>query len=83
MKIENIIEEAITKAGGCKQLAGEMDINPSEISRFRNGEGGMTVTKLNKMLDVAGMVLVGQKDHKDMETTLFTVTKLYQRAVGR
>lgn len=83
MKIENIIEEAITKAGGCKQLAAEMDISPSEISRFRNGEGGMTAVKLNKLLDVAGMALVGQKDHKDMVTTLFTVTRLYQREVDR
>jgi len=82
MKVENIIEEAITKAGGCKQLADEMKVNPSEISRFRNGEGGMTVPKLNKLLEIAGMVLVGQRDHEDIIKTAITMAKLYDGVRG-
>ena len=81
MKIENIVEEAITRAGGCKQLADDMQVDPSVISRFRSGEGGMTMAKLNRLLDVAGMALVGQRDHKDMVTTLFTVARLYQQSI--
>jgi len=79
MMIENLLEEAVYRAGGCKQLAAEMNISPSEITRFRNGDTGMTIEKLNRLIKVSGLTLIKEKELLDYETTIFTMTNLYQR----
>jgi len=79
MMFENLLEEAILRAGGCKQLASEMNISPSEITRFRNGDTGMTLEKLNRLIEISGLTLIQEKELMGFETTIFTMANLYKR----
>jgi hypothetical protein len=77
MRIEDILEEAITQHGG-SGLAAEMGVSPSDITRFRSQTFGFTISKINKLLDVCGCTITRKDDREKLIEVLMTVTDLYR-----
>ena len=47
---------------GLKTLAAEIDSDHAELSRFQCGQGGMTLSKLDKILEQEGLIIVRKEE---------------------
>ena len=79
MDIGELLEEAISIHSG-KGLAMEMDINPSEITRFRTNAVGMTIPKINKLLEICGCTITKKDDRNELINALLTMTDLVKES---
>ncbi|MFH0960032.1 MAG: hypothetical protein V1897_15170 [Pseudomonadota bacterium] len=77
MLFDELLEEAINQKGG-KGLASEMGCSPSDITKFRSNQTGLTLPKINQLLEICGYTL-SRKDERDKLIDMFmTVTDLYK-----
>jgi len=73
-----VIETALAKAGSAKILANEMDISPSEISRFRSGEIGLKVAHIQKLFEFSGMILTTAQEREGLINAALLFADLYK-----
>ena len=78
--IADLLEQALLKAGSGKELADVLDISASEICRIRSGETGLRLSKLEKLVEYSGFVLVPSDREKKLKDALKTVTALWAEA---
>jgi predicted transcriptional regulator len=78
--ISDLLEEALARAGSGKELANILDLSPSEICRIRSGEAGMRLSKMSKLIEYSGFVLVPADHEKKLREALKTVSQLWADA---
>ena len=78
--ISDLLEQALVKAGSGKELANILDVSPSEICRIRSGESGIRLSKLEKLVEYSGFVLVSADHEKKLKDALKTVSALWAEA---
>ena len=78
--IADLLEQALLKAGSGKELADILDLSPSEICRIRSGEAGLKLSKLEKLVEYSGFVLVQADHEKKLKSALKTVAALWAEA---
>ena len=61
--IADLMEQALVKAWSGKELANIIYLSPSEICRIRSGAAGVRLSKLEKLVEYSGFVLVPE-DHE-------------------
>ena len=76
--IRKALEMAIVKAGSSSALAAELDVSPSEITRFQSGECGFRIAKIEKLLDYAGLTVVDKNERERLIDSAFLYTDLYK-----
>ena len=80
MKFANVIEEAINLSGSVINLAGDLDIDPSEVTRMRKPGGKISIAVIDKVLNLAGLEIVKAGQDEDMKGALRTVFRLWEAA---
>jgi hypothetical protein len=60
MELRDIIDNLVS-ANGQTTIAAKMDIDPSILSRFRSGQGALSMAHLSKLFELAGVLLI-QRD---------------------
>jgi hypothetical protein len=78
--ISDLLEQAIVKAGSGKALADVLDISPSELCKVRAGDCGMRLSKMSKLIEYSGFVLVPADHEKKLKEALKTVSQLWADA---
>jgi len=67
---------------GLTTLANELDIDKATLSRFRSGEAGLTLSKLDKLLNYGEMILIHEKRYKRLVDTIITLSELTKEGMG-
>lgn len=78
MHFTELVEGLVTKHGQ-GTLADMIGVDGSTISRFRSGQGTINVLALQKIFDLAGVVVISKEDLDGYENSLSFVTKLWNR----
>lgn len=73
-----ILDKALEKAGTSKALAIELDVNPPDISKFRSGDVGMKIDKLERLLELSGLDLIPADERKNLINAAMTFADLYK-----
>jgi putative protein kinase ArgK-like GTPase of G3E family len=60
-------------------LADQMGIDGAALSRFRSGQGSISLDKVDKVLEVADAVIVSKADRRKLEDALATVSDLWSK----
>ena len=76
--IDLILDKALEKCGSSKVLAGELEISPSELTRFRSGENGMKMEKVSKLIEISGMILIEKDQEEKLINAALTFADLYK-----
>lgn len=77
MLFDELLEEAINKMGG-KGLALEMGCSPSDITKFRSNQAGLTLPKINQLLKISGYTIAKKEERDKLIDMFMTVTDLYK-----
>lgn len=62
MELRDIIDNLVS-ANGQTTIAAKMDIDPSILSRFRSGQGALSMAHLNKLFELAGVLLIQRETY--------------------
>jgi hypothetical protein len=68
--IRGIIHEAIRIKFKQATVASEAEIDGSVLSKFLAGEGAMKLDSLEKIFDMAGVIVITKQEHEDNEAML-------------
>lgn len=67
---------------GSTAIATELGVDPSVISRFKNDEGGLKISQLEKMLKFGGVIILSEKTFRNIISALFTLSNLCQTSLN-
>lgn len=79
--IADAIFQLIDKVG-LTTLANELDMDKAALSRFRSGENGITLEKLDKLLKYADVVLIHRSRYRRLVDTIITLSELTKESMG-
>ena len=79
--ITDTVFELMDQAG-LTTLANELDIDKATLSRFRSGEAGLTLDKLDKLLNYGEVVLIQERRYKRLVDTIITLSELTKEGMG-
>lgn len=68
--IRALVMDAVGKKINQTNLAEEVEICSSQITRFLSGEGALKLAVLEKIASMSGSILISQDDHDDTEAML-------------
>ena len=80
-KLENVVQE-VTNQCGLTSLAEEIGVDKSAISRFRSGEGALSMAAVQKILDHAGVMIVSKERYTAMLSSVVLFSDLVKEAIG-
>ncbi len=63
-------------------LADEIGMDPAALSRFKNGEGTISLKKIEALLSFSDMSLIATDDIKNLYISFFTMSDLLKKAVN-
>ncbi|MBC8459255.1 MAG: hypothetical protein H8D67_14780 [Deltaproteobacteria bacterium] len=67
---------------GLTTLANELEIDKASLSRFRSGEAGLTLEKLDKLLNYGEVVIIQKARYKRLVDTIITLSELTKEGLG-
>jgi len=67
---------------GLTTLANELDIDKAALSRFRSGETGLTLDKLDNLLNYGQVILIQRQRYKRLVDTIITLSELTKEGMG-
>jgi len=67
---------------GLTTLANELEIDKSALSRFRSGEAGLTLEKLDRLLNHGDIILIKRDRYKRLLSTIITLAELTKEGMG-
>ena len=76
--INEVIERALMISGSSKALATDLEVSPSDLTRFRSGENGMKIDKLAKLFEISGMVLIEKEREEKLIDAALVFADLYK-----
>ena len=78
MRFTELVEGLVAKHGQ-GTLADMIGVDGSILSRFRSGQGTINILALQKLFEIAGVVIVSKEDLDGYEDSLSFVTKLWNQ----
>jgi hypothetical protein len=79
--LEDVIQE-LTNRCGLATLADELGIDKAQLSRFRSGDGGLTLENIEKLLTNADVVIIPRTKYLRIIQSLVTANDLLKEAIG-
>jgi len=67
---------------GLTTLANELEMDKATLSRFRSGECGLTLDKLDRLLGYARYRLVQETRYRRLVDTIITLSELTKEGMG-
>lgn len=81
MSVADLVAEMVSKKGQ-GTLADEIGMDPAAFSRFRSGEGNISMKHLESLLSTSDAVILPKEDVKRIMTSFFTICDLWKKSVG-
>jgi len=78
---EDIIQE-LTNRCGLATLAEALGIDKAQLSRFRSGDGGLTLDNVEKLLTNAEVIIIPRAKYLRIIQSLVTANDLLKEAIG-
>jgi transcriptional regulator with XRE-family HTH domain len=79
--LSDILQEMCSKHGLTK-LANEVGVESSTLSRFKNGEGNISLKDLESLLAFSETVLIEVKRYKRIIHTIITLNEMLKESLG-
>lgn len=79
--LSDVVTELVAKHG-LTALANELDIDKAELSRFKNGERGIGLEKMDQILKYGDMVLIPEARYRRLVETIITLSELAKEGMG-
>jgi transcriptional regulator with XRE-family HTH domain len=77
----DVLHECISKHG-LVTLANELGIDKSALSRFKNGEGALTLEHIEKLLGYSDVVLIQNHRYHRLMSTIITLSEFLKESIG-
>jgi transcriptional regulator with XRE-family HTH domain len=79
MKFSEMLEDLVS---GRSQtvVAEEAGMDQSKLSRFKNGEGTLSLKDIDKLMELADASVITRRQEKNLTTTIFTLAELWKGA---
>lgn len=81
VQLADLIQDLCAKHGQGK-LADSIGMDPGSFSNFKNGTGNISLKNLSALMEFSEMVIIPEKEMKNIMLALLTVTKQWGKAVG-
>ena len=78
--LEDVVTDLVSKHG-LVTLANSLDIDKGDLSRFKNGERGLCVAKVDQLLSKGGMIVIPREEYRNLVRTIFTLSDIARRGV--
>ena len=79
--LSDVVAELVAKHG-LTALANELDIDKADLSRFKNGEKGIVIEKMDQLLKYGDMVLIPESRYRRLVDTIITLSELAKEGMG-
>ena len=79
--LNDMLHEAISKHG-LEAVAEEIGVDKGNLSRFKNGESGLPLAKLEKLMASTGLVLIHEKRYRRLMYTIITLSEFLKESIG-
>ncbi len=66
MRIEDLIEDAVTKCGSASALAAQLDVSAQEITRMRQPGAKISLKALGEILTISGLKIESGDKEKQL-----------------
>ena len=80
-KFGDMVHELISKHG-LVTMANELEIDKSALSRWKNGEGGLTLAQMERLLTFSDTVLISRKRYRRLVYTIISMSEFLKEAIG-
>lgn len=80
-KLEDIVQDLVSRCG-LAALADEIGVDKAALSRFRSGEGALTLPVIEKLLDSAEVLIVRKDRYRAMLSAVVLFSDLVREAAG-
>ena len=79
--LSDVVADLVSRHG-LTVLANEIDIDKSDLSRFKNGEKGIVIEKVDQLLRCGDMVLIPESRYRRLVETIITMSELAKEGMG-
>lgn len=79
--LSDVVADLVSRHG-LTVLANEIDIDKSDLSRFKNGEKGIVIEKVDQLLRYGDMVLIPESRYRRLVETIITLSELAKEGMG-
>lgn len=80
-KLYDIIADCVSRHG-LVTLANELDIDKSALSRFKNGEGALSLENIQRLLEYCDVTVIDRGRYKRMMDTIITLSEFLKESLG-
>jgi len=80
-KLDDVVQDLTTRCG-LSGLAEEIRVDKAPISRFRSGEGALTLSAVDKILDAASVMIVSKDRYAAMLSSVVLFSDLVKEAIS-
>ena len=81
IKLSDVVHELVSQ-NGLTNLADEIGINKSALSRFKNGEGALTLGDIEKILQFGEITIIPSVRYRRLISNLISMSELLKGALG-
>ena len=82
MLLSEVVTELVSRHG-LTVLANELNIDKADLSRFKNGERGIVIDKIDQLLKYGDVVLISEDRYRRLVDTIITMGELTKEAMGK
>jgi hypothetical protein len=79
--LTDILQESISKYG-LVRLANEINCDKSALSRFKNGEGALSLAQLESLMEYCDVVLIQKQRYRRLMYTIITLSEFLKESIG-
>jgi len=76
--MDTILNAALENCGTASVLAEEIGSSPSELSKFRSGDGALKIHHLKKLFKISGLTVTSQREKDGLINAALTFADLYK-----
>lgn len=81
VRLEDVVHE-LTAKYGLTTLAEQIGVDKAALSRFRSGDGALTLAHIESLLEVGGLMIVRKERYRAMLSAVVLFSDLVREAGG-
>jgi len=81
VKLDDIIQDCVSRHG-LVTLANELDIDKSALSKFKNGEGALSLKHIENLLEYCNVTIIRRSRYRRMMNTIITLAEFLKESLG-
>lgn len=81
IRFSDLLNDLCTKHGQ-GSLADSIGMDPAAFSRFKNGDGNISLKNLEALLSFSDVMILPESDVKRLMMSFFTVNDLWKKSMG-